>query len=354
MYLEEHKPLAPYTTIGLGGAARWFVSCTTQADVIAALKWAQSHHQKVFVLAGGSNSLIADEGFPGLVIHIHLTGMAWQTSGSVTVSAGEDWDTFVYASVNRGFGGIECLSGIPGFVGSTPIQNVGAYGQEVRDTISSVQVLNRSTLLPLTFTKEECDFSYRMSRFKGADRDKFVITAVTFQLKPHAGPAILYPELERALHAHPDWHKNDLSSAARLQLTRNTVIQIRAKKGMVVNPTDPDSRSLGSFFTNPLVSTQQKEQVLAKAKILQLPPPPVFSSTHADSWKLSAAWLIEHSGTKKGEACGGAAVSSKHTLALINKDRAKTKDILDLAERIKERVQRVFHISLEQEPDLIR
>lgn len=353
MHLEEHKSLASYTTIGLGGTARWFVSCTTQADIVSALKWAQSNQQKVFVLGGGSNSLIADEGFPGLVIRIQLTGIDWQKSGSITVSAGEDWDNFVQASVNHGFAGIECLSGIPGSVGSTPIQNVGAYGQEVKDTIASVQVLSRSTFLPQAFTKEECDFSYRMSRFKRSDRDQFIITSVTFQLKPNAEPSILYPELKRALEADASWQNNNLSPSARLQLTRSTVIQIRSKKGMVINPSDPDSRSLGSFFTNPMVSLQQKEQVIAVAKRLNLPNPPIFPGPDANLWKLSAAWLIEHSGTKKGELCGGAAVSSKHTLALINKDQAKTKDILSLATRIKERVQNVFHIALEQEPDLI-
>ena len=353
MHLEEHKSLAPYTTIGLGGPARWFVSCRTQEDVIEALKWAAVNQQRVFLLAGGSNSLIADKGFPGLVIHIHLTGLKWQNSGSVTVSAGEDWDAFVKTAVTQGFAGVECLSGIPGSVGSTPIQNVGAYGQEVKDTITSVQVLSRRTLTPHTFTKDQCDFSYRMSRFKGHDRDQFVITSVTFQLKPDGGPTILYPELAKALEENPAWH-GALSSAEKLKLTRETVLQIRARKGMVVNPQEPDSRSLGSFFTNPIVSSQHKDQFLAAAQTLNLSNPPLFPGVDANSWKLSAAWLIEHSGTKKGETLGGAAVSSKHSLALINKDHATTADILQLAARIKERVLKVFHIHLDQEPELIR
>ena len=353
MHLEEHKSLAPYTTIGLGGTARWFVACNTEDELVEALTWAQSNQHKVFLLAGGSNSLIADEGFPGLVIHINLNGIEWQNSGSITVSAGEDWDAFVKAAVDKGFAGIECLSGIPGSVGSTPIQNVGAYGQEVKDTITSVQVLSRATLSPLTFTRDQCDFSYRMSRFKGQDRDQFVITSVTFKLKPNAGPTIYYPELAQALEAHPAW-RSTVSSADKLKLARDTVLQIRSRKGMVVNPEDPDSRSLGSFFTNPIVSSVQKDQFLGITKTMNLPNPPVFAGADANSWKLSAAWLIEHSGTRKGETCGGAAVSSKHTLALINKNNATTADILTLATRIKDRVENIFHILLEQEPELIR
>lgn len=352
MQLEEYKVLAPYTTIGLGGPARWFTSCSTPEELTEALKWASSRDQKVLVLAGGSNSLIADEGFSGLVIHLKLTGIRWQESGAVTIAAGENWDEFVSAAVQRGFAGIECLSGIPGSVGSTPIQNVGAYGQEVKDTIVSVDVLNRSTLEKSTFTNSDCIFSYRMSRFKRQDRDKFVVLAVTFQLRPNDVTAIKYAELGRALTNLPEWQNSSTTSQRKLQLIRDTVIDIRARKGMVISAGDPDSKSLGSFFMNPIVTAEKKAQVLAIAEQLKLTTPPAYPETN-DQWKLSAAWLIENSGTTKGERYRGAGVSSKHCLALINADQATTKDILYLADTIRERVRLKFAVGLQQEPEFI-
>lgn len=354
MHIEEHKRLAPYTTIGLGGPARWFVSCSNEEDIREALKWAETYSHKIFVLAGGSNSLIADAGFPGLVIHIGLKGMEWKESGTVRVSAGEDWDPFVQSCLKRGFSGLESLSGIPGSVGSTPIQNVGAYGQEVKDTIVGVTAINRTSLKSVYFSNQDCDFSYRMSRFKGQGRDQFIITSVDFKLKTDSVAAITYPELERTLMTQPQWQNHNLSRSERLQLIRDTVIGIRSGKGMVIRPSDPDSRSLGSFFMNPIVSTQDKERIIQLAAAESILPAPNAFPAGDNTWKLSAAWLIEHSGTRKGEQLGGAAVSSKHSLALINRDRATTDDILKLANKIRDRVRRKFDIELHQEPELIR
>lgn len=353
MKIEEQKQLGPFTTIGLGGPARWYTSCSSNDEILAALKWALAHTQPIFVLAGGSNSLIADEGFSGLVIHLNVKGIQWQDSGLVTVAAGENWDDLVQQSVERGFSGIECLSGIPGSVGSTPIQNVGAYGQEVKDTIVSVEALDRKSFATIKISNADCDFSYRMSRFKGQDRNQFVILSVTFKLIPGGIPKITYPELQNMILTQIRANEKPLSQIERLKLIRETVIQIRARKGMVVRKEDPDSRSLGSFFMNPIVTNADKERILAIATTEKLLPVPNVFPADDNRWKISAAWLIEQSGVRKGEKHGGAAVSSKHTLALINHHYATTKDVLDLANSIRERVRKKFGIELQQEPELV-
>lgn len=353
MQIEEHKPLSSFTTIGLGGPARWYISCTTRDEVKEALQWAKTRSQPIFILAGGSNSLIADEGFLGLVIHLNLKGTQWQDKGIVTVAAGESWDEFVEQSVARGFSGIECLSGIPGSVGSTPIQNVGAYGQEVRDTIAYVEALDRTTLESVKISNIDCDFSYRMSRFKNQDRDRFVILSVTFKLNVDGVTKITYPELKNMILTQIRASESCLSQLERLRLIRETVIQIRARKGMVVRKEDPDSRSLGSFFMNPIVSSTDKDRILALATAEKLLPAPQVFPAENQCWKIPAAWLIEQAGIKKGETLGGAAVSSKHTLALINHHYATTKDILELAESIQQRVFKKFGIKLQQEPEFI-
>lgn len=350
MILETQVELADHTTIGLGGPARWYALCNTNDDLIDGLKWARSKGLQVHILGGGSNSLVADAGFQGLVLHNRTSGIIHHGDGMYQAAAGVLWDDFALRAISDSMGGIECLCGIPGSVGATPIQNVGAYGQDVSEVITRVDALDRTTLSFVTFTNQECAFSYRHSRFKAGDRGKYLITSVWFQLKPAGEILIRYPELGSALEEMGTW-KNPTSRQEKLHAVRECVLKIRGRKGMVLNPADPNSRSLGSFFTNPVVSTALKNQVIQVCEKSELPKPPIYATNEA--WKISAAWLIEQSGTKRGETLRGAAVSEKHVLALMNRGNASTSDILALAQRIHDRVKSKFGIDLSIEPELI-
>jgi UDP-N-acetylmuramate dehydrogenase len=313
-------------------------------EVAAAHEWCERTQQPMFVLGGGSNLVIADDGFRGLVVQPALTGRSFTDVGGgetlVFAGAGEPWDALVAAAVERRLGGLESLSGIPGNVGGTPIQNVGAYGQEVAGSIETVTAFDRFDGTLRTLGAYECGFSYRMSRFKGADAGRFIICAVSFRLR-HETPAPTYPDvvssLERAGIISP-----------QVGDVRAAVIAIRRRKGMVLDAADPDSRSVGSFFTNPIVSAEVHEKVASTAG--EAPPAFVIAGGRV---KVPAAWLIEHAGFARGDGDGAAGISRKHTLALVNRGGATARDVLRLATRIKRQVADRFGISLRPEPDFI-
>ena len=344
-------PLADYTTIGLGGPARFFAECSSEAEVRDALAFATANDLPVLVLGGGSNLLIADRGWDGLVLHVALKGLEWDLSvGRVTAAAGEDWDSFVRACVDRDLQGLECLSGIPGLVGGTPIQNVGAYGQEVAERIESVRAIDRESGESLTIPGARCDFAYRMSRFKSTDAGRFIVTAVTYRLGPGAPPDIRYEELKRRLA------ETTSDTVPGLKAVRETVLALRRGKSMVYDPADPDSRSLGSFFMNPILSEIQFADFLEKIKndeILGDPPRfPAGPGAPTGSVKVPAAWLIERAGFAKGQTLGGAGISTKHALSIVNRG-GTTDDVLALAGRIQATVRERFGIELHREPVLV-
>lgn len=333
--IQENFPLAPLTTLGIGGAARFFVEAESESELIAAIEFAETRGLPVFILGGGSNVLISDEGFPGLVIHVAIKGIEW--SETVTAGAGEDWDSFVRQCVERNLAGVECLSGIPGFVGGTPVQNVGAYGQEVSETISQVRAFDRRSNQIVELSNAECGFSYRSSIFNSTERNRYVVLAVSFALKAGGEPALRYPDVKNFFA--------DGSNQPTLAEVRQAVIEIRSRKSMVIVPNDPNCRSAGSFFKNPILSAE----AFAKLEAAIGERPPSFPAANSNV-KVPAAWLIERAGFQRGYAKGRAGISSKHTLALINRGDATAQDILDLVVEIQARVQAEFGVALLPEP----
>lgn len=341
-------PLAPRTTLGLGGPARWLVECDGEAAVRAALAEARARALPVFVLGGGSNVVVRDAGFPGLVVVIAIGGAEFRADGTAEAGAGVVWDEFVRQAVERGLQGIECLSGIPGTVGGTPIQNVGAYGQEVSETIERVVAVDRTTLERVELAGSECGFGYRTSRFKGADRDRFVVTAVRFRLRPGAAPVLRYRELADAVSADPAWAA---ARGAQLTAVRNAVLGLRRGKAMVVDPADPDTRSVGSFFTNPVLTRAAFERLEALSRAAGgRDPVPAFPVD--GGVKVPAAWLIERAGYRKGFRAGGVGISSRHALALVNAGGTSA-ELLALADEIERTVARRFDVRLEREPVIV-
>ncbi len=379
--VQENVPLAPLTTLKVGGSARFFVEAATEEDVLAALEYASSHRQQVFILGGGSNILVSDAGFDGLVVQIALKGIRSEPPASaggqfdtptivvsppstdlappstrnyvlvrafwppadaggsdcvVTASAGEDWDEFVEYCVDRGLAGLECLSGIPGFVGGTPVQNVGAYGQEVSETIVSVRCLDRETNEIVTLSNADCDFSYRRSIFNSTVRNRFVVLSATFALKPGGEPKIVYKDLEERF----------AGGRPTLAETREAVLKIRAAKSMVIDPDDPNSKSAGSFFKNPIVDRSVLPALAEKARVDAVP----HFDAGGDLVKVPAAWLIEKAGFQKGFTLGNAGISTNHSLALINRGGARAREILELKDRISGTVAEIFEINLVPEP----
>ncbi len=345
--IREHVALGPYTTLGLGGPARYFVACRNDEEIAASLRYAARNGLRIAVLGGGSNSIIADEGFDGLVLHIETRGIVPVDSpGSDTfaVAAGEPWDDVVRFAIAQGLSGIECLSGIPGSTGATPIQNVGAYGQEVSTTIASVDVLDIRSLEPRRLTNGECCFGYRTSMFKDTDAGRFIVTSVTFRLSREGVPGIAYAELARTIERQRGGGPLP-RGVEGLTIVRDAVLALRRSKSMVIDPSDPNSRSVGSFFTNPVVSTDAAQRL--RSRWPDMPQFPV-----GDSVKLSAAWLVEHAGFPKGYREGGAAISDHHALALVNRGTT-AHDLLALATKIQTRVQNEFSIRLEREPVIL-
>jgi len=354
MEILRNIPLADRTTIRLGGPATYFCSCTSVDHLCDALSYARREQLRVQILGGGSNTVFADTGFNGLVISVDLTGISYREDGNhvlADVHAGEQWDRFVVETVEKGYAGIECLSGIPGSVGATPIQNVGAYGQEVKDTIVAVTVLDRASLAVRTFTVDECGFSYRTSRFKTVDADRYIVTQVTFRLKKNGRPTIHYPEVKRKIEATVNLSALRDGSESLLAV-RSIVLALRAAKSMVIDPNDPNTRSVGSFFLNPIVDTAAFSAIQKKwEQIGDGTPVPTFP--FGAQTKIPAAWLIERSGFTKGYTKNGVGISANHTLALVNLG-GTTAALLELAHEIQRGVSAAFGLHLEMEANIIQ
>lgn len=318
------------TTLRLGGPAGRFVDAHSEDDALDAVRSAAG---PLMVISGGSNLVVSDEGFPGTVVRIATRGV--DVDGErVTVAAGEPWDGFVALCIERGFAGIECLSGIPGSAGATPIQNVGAYGQDVSQTIASVRVYDRDRGTVATLSPPECGFGYRTSALRGSDR--YVVLAVTFELSHSSRPCpIRYAELARAVSERPS-----------LAEVREAVLALRRRKGMVIDPDDPDSISAGSFFVNPILTAEQFASLAAGGQPPSWPEPD-------GRIKTSAAWLIEHAGFGRGYGNGRVGISSKHTLALVNRGGATTAELLALARELRDGVKERFGVELQVEPTLV-
>lgn len=336
MLLREQILLAPYTTFGVGGPARWFVEAEDETALTEAVDFARKRNVPLFVLGGGSNLLVADEGFPGMVLRIALRGVE-QQGDRFRVGAGENWDHFVSLAVEHEYGGIECLAGIPGTVGGTPVQNVGAYGQEVSGTIAAVRVLDLEDLRFKELPAAACGFSYRRSIFNSTHLGRYIVTRVDYALQHHASPTLSYADLKR--------HFQDRETAPSLIELAAAVREIRHRKGMLLIDGEADCRSAGSFFKNPVVPQAQYDEIAAKSSA----PVPCYPAAPG-SVKIPAAWLLEHAGFHKGFALGAAGISSRHTLALINRGGAMASEILALCDRIMARVQSQFNIRLEPEP----
>ena len=341
----ENISLAPFTTFGIGGPARWFAEASSEEEIAEAAEWARRRGVPLFVLGGGSNLLVSDSGFAGLVLHVGLKGI--EHDGEVfRVGAGEDWGHFVEQAVECRCAGVECLAGIPGTVGGTPVQNVGAYGQEVASVIERVRVFDLETQEFTEFQNAECGFAYRRSRFNTADRGRFIVTRVDYRLRPGGAPTLRYAELQRAMEANHPGGEPSLKEVAE------AVRQIRRSKGMLIVEGDPDCRSAGSFFKNPVVSEEHFQKIAARsAKPPRFPAGP--GAENAGRVKIPAAWLIEQAGFAKGFTMGNAGISTRHTLALINCGGATASEILALAEKIQAAVEARFGIRLELEPVLV-
>jgi len=331
--------LAALTTLRLGGPARHLVTVTEDAQIPELIRGTEP----VLVLAGGSNVVVSDEGFAGTVLLLRTQGFrpVPEADGvNLTLAAGEPWDDVVARTVAEGWSGIECLSGVPGSAGATPIQNVGAYGQEITETLLSVEAYDRNLGRMVTFTPAECGLGYRMSVFKHVDR--WVVLSVTLRLhRSDLSMPIRYAELARALGV-------SVGDRAPLADVRATVLKLRAGKGMVLDPDDPDTYSAGSFFTNPVIDAETFAGVQERAEV-EVPSWPGEDGTV----KVSAAWLIEHAGFTKGYRGDGVAISSKHTLALTNRGRGTTRALLDLAREIRDGVRERFGVELRPEPVLV-
>jgi UDP-N-acetylmuramate dehydrogenase len=330
-------PLAPLTTLRLGGPARRLVTVSTEDELVATVRELDAAGEPLLVLAGGSNVVVADAGFDGTVVHVATRGIA-RDGAALTVQAGEPWDDVVAHAVAERLAGVESLSGIPGSTGATPIQNVGAYGQDVSQTVAAVRVLDRATGEVSELAPDACGFRYRTSAFRG--RDDRVVLAVRFALRPSAdGEPIAYAELARALGV-------ELGARAPLADVRAAVLQLRRDKGMVVDPADPDSVSAGSFFTNPILDAAAFAELQRRAAPAQ---PPAFPEPDGRV-KTSAAWLIQRAGFERGRARGRVGISTKHTLALVNRGGATTAELVALAREVAVGVDGAFGIRLTPEP----
>jgi UDP-N-acetylmuramate dehydrogenase len=407
MEIEENKPLAPLTTLGIGGPARWFADARSEEDVAEAAEWAGVRSIPLFVLGGGSNLLVADAGFDGLVLRVGLKGIVSGASGELVqgipsgaearedfggsmnglervpfhsepapftpepvpfapkpgpvareidsaemiyaVAAGESWDEVVRRAVEDDCAGIECLAGIPGTVGGTPVQNVGAYGQEVASTIERVRVFDLQERAFVELSNEECGFAYRRSVMNSSRRGRYVVTRVDYLLRRSGDATIRYAELTRAL----EMARGKDASEPSLAEVAATVRELRRGKGMLLQAGDADCRSAGSFFKNPVVSEEKYSRIRAASG----EEPPRFAVEQGTELvtfpalvKVPAAWLVERAGFQKGYAPGAAGVSTRHTLALVNRGGATAADVMRLAEEIVDAVASKFDVRLEMEP----
>lgn len=343
MLTREGVPLAPLTTLGLGGPAARLVTAYDEGEVVDAVLAAA--RVPLLVLGGGSNLVVADEGFDGTVVRVASRGLAASRDGDdvlLTAQAGEDWDALVAYAVSEGLAGLEAMSGIPGLVGATPIQNVGAYGTDTSHVVERVRVLDRTSRRVVELSAKQCAFGYRTSRFK-ADGDRWVVQAVTYRLAPSpVGAPVRYAELARTLGV-------DLEGTAPLAEVREAVLGLRRGKGMVVDGRDPDSRSAGSFFTNPVVDDAELAALVARLGDVPLPGHP----DGGGRTKLSAAWLLEQAGFGRGYGDGPVGLSAKHVLALVHRGGGSTAALLDLAREVRDTVRKELGVDLVPEPVLV-
>jgi len=344
--VEHYVPLASRCTLGVGGSARFFVRAQDEKTLVQALEWADQGGIVVRVLGGGSNVVIADEGLDALVIRIGLRGRRVREEGErdveLTAAAGEPWDDVVGYAVGRGWAGLECLSGIPGLVGAAPIQNIGAYGQEVASAIARVRAYDRISRSIVTLTPEECAFSYRDSMFKSVAPDRYVVLDVTFRLSKGGAPAVRYAELEKRL-------AEQRITAPTLDDVRRAVLAIRRSKSMIIDHEDPNRRSCGSFFVNPVISPEELPRVERRVGTVEEMP----RFPQADGLtKLSAAWLIERAGFSKGQRRGTVGLSTRHALALVCHEGARASTVVAFAREVRDRVRDRFGVVLVPEPVL--
>ena len=343
--VEEGAPLASLTTLEVGGPARYLARCRSSLELEECLLWARTMELPVFVLGGGSNLLVADTGFDGLVIQLVDGSIELEPRGErvrVKVDAGVEWDTLVERTVAAGLAGLECLSGIPGRVGAAPMQNVGAYGQEVAETIAEVRAVELATGAERRLPGDRCGFGYRTSRFKGSWRGRYAVTRVDFLLPCRSAGTVRYPELRRHLGISGD------DPSPSLAEVRAAVLEVRRGKSMVIEPGDPNRRSAGSFFTNPVVAPEVAETVRRRSagEMPAFPAP-------GGLIKLSAARLIEEAGFSRSDRLGRAALSSRHVLALVNRGGATAAELIALAAQVRAGVRAAFGVTLQPEPTFL-
>jgi UDP-N-acetylmuramate dehydrogenase len=327
--------------MGVGGPARYLVEAKDEANVLEAIAWAERRKVELRVLGGGSNVVIADRGVDGLVVQVKIEGRTAKRDGTaveIEAGAGEAWDPLVAWTVSEGWAGLECLSGIPGLVGATPIQNVGAYGQDVSETIIGVRALDRRGGI-VELSNKSCRFAYRDSLFKSGEPGRYVVLSVRFRLESAGKPRVVYPELERHLAGRK-------IAKPALSEVRESVLAIRAAKSMVIDPKDENHRSCGSFFVNPTVSRDELREIAERAADSSMPQFPQPDGRV----KLSAAWLIERAGFTRGQRVGRAGISSRHALAIVSHDDARANDVVELARRVRARVEERFGVRLVPEP----
>jgi UDP-N-acetylmuramate dehydrogenase len=339
--------LAPLTNLKLGGTARYFIEVENLETATDSIRWARRHDLPLAVIAGGSNVVVADGGWTGILLRMAMRGIALEREGDVvrvTAAAGEPWDELVARCVSDKLAGIECLAGIPGSVGATPIQNVGAYGQEVSEVVENVQVLDLKSLEVRSFSGAECGFGYRTSSFR-ENPGRFLVLAVTFRLLRGGTPNVKYPQLKRALRAR--------RAAPTAAAVREAVLELRRAKSMVVDTIDPNSRSVGSFFINPVLDAASLGALTEEARrcgaLLPSERLPTFPIGDGRS-KVPAAWLIEHAGFEKGLRRGSVGISDVHALALVHYGGGTTAEFVALARDIREGVWQRFRIELQPEP----
>jgi UDP-N-acetylmuramate dehydrogenase len=340
MQFLKEVPLAPYTTFQIGGPARWFAEAVSEDDIAAGIAFAAERQLPLFILGGGSNLLVSDAGFAGLVLRIAIRGIT-STGEILSAAAGEDWDGLVAYAVAAGLAGVECLSGIPGTVGGTPVQNVGAYGQEVSQTIVTVRAFDRKMGQFVDLLASDCGFSYRRSIFNSSQRDRYVVSRVQYALHKDAPASFAYADVARYFAARN-------LTAPTLSEVREAVRSIRAQKGMLLMSGDADCRSAGSFFKNPVVPASVVDS-LAQDLGVDKQSIPAYPAPQGEV-KLSAAWLIERAGFAKGYRLGNAGISSRHTLALINRGGASASEVTALRDQVIAAVVSRFAVRLEPEP----
>jgi UDP-N-acetylmuramate dehydrogenase len=350
----ENVSLAPYTTLGVGGAARWFVETGAEDEVLAAVRFARAQAVPLFLLGGGSNLLVADEGFGGVVVRLSGGELDWIDAGDgmgrIVAGAGVEWDAVVRLAMERNGAGVECLAGIPGSVGAAPVQNVGAYGQDVSHTIAHVRALDLQTEQAVELSSSECGFSYRRSIFNSTHKGRYAITRVEFALCLDQPPSLEYRDVKNYFAERDQAYPT-------LAETADAVRKIRRRKGMMLTDDDPDTRSAGSFFKNPVARADAVARLaeIAGCRVEEVPQFPAgWGYAPEDGMvKLSAAWLIESAGFGKGFAMGRAALSSKHVLAIVNRGGATSAEIVALRNAVIAGVERAFAVRLEQEPVLL-